>query len=130
MVSKVDRMSALLLAKSIIDRQEMLQMRGLLETYVSRLSRAEVFSLGELSDISGMSEYKIKQAIRPRFVIRARSGIYRRHIDHLIRMVGDTSFARIHTKSLVEDGATTSALARVTGLSESSLRRWAREEQE
>lgn len=128
MVSQVERMSALLLAKSIIDRREMLQMMGDLEMYISRLARAEIFTLGELAEISGLTEYHVKQAIYPRPAVRARSGVKRRHIDHLIRMVGNPSFARTHTRSLIGEGATTSGLARVTGLSESSLRRWAREE--
>ena len=84
-LSQVDRMSAVILAKTIANTHSMLE-------------------------------------------FRARSGVKSRHLDHLIRMVGSQSFAKLHTKSLIDDGATFSALSRVTGISESSLRRYAREE--
>lgn len=128
MSSELDRMSAIMLAKSIVDRSLVLAMRGELGSYVDRLARFKLFSVGELSEISGLSEYQVRRATDSNCLVRARSGISPRHLDHAMRMVGDAKFSRLHIKSLVDDGATESALARVTGQSERSLRRWAREE--
>ena len=128
MLSNVDRMSAILLAKSIVDRRTVLALSGGIAGYIDRLSQFKMFSVGEIADISGLSEYQVRRASAPDVHIRAKSGISPRHLDHALRMVGNAEFSRLHVKSLLEDGATVAALARVTGQPERSLRRWAREE--
>lgn len=127
-LSQVDRMSAVILAKTIANTHSLLDMKGDLAAYIRRLYKYRLFTVGEISEIAGVSEYMVHQAIYGEEEFRARSGVKPRHLDHLIRMVGSHSFARLHTKSLIDDGATFSALSRVTGISESSLRRYAREE--
>ena len=127
-LSQVDRMSAVILAKTIANTHSLLDMKGDLAAYIRRLYKYRLFTVGEISEIAGVSEYRVHQAIYGEEEFRARSGVKSRHLDHLIRMVGSQSFAKLHTKSLIDDGATFSALSRVTGISESSLRRYAREE--
>ncbi len=124
----IDRMNAIILAKSIQDRGVVLALQGGLGPYVARLASYRIFAMGELQDISGLSEYQIRRAVAPDTVIKARSGVSSRHLDHLLRMVDDKNFTKLHIKHLLEDGATIAAVARITGRSENSLRRWAREE--
>lgn len=126
--SQVNRISGVILARTIANTHEILEMKGDLNTYVRRLHNYKLFTVSELAEISGISEYLVRQAIRGEEEFRARSGVAVRHLDHLIRMVGSHDFAKKHTKALVKDGATIAALSRVSGISESSLRRWAREE--
>lgn len=123
--SQVDRMSAVILAKTITTTHALLDMKGDLTGYIRRLYKYRIFTVAEISDIAKISEYRVRQAISGEEEFRARSGVKARHLDHLIRMIGSTEFAKLHTKALVEDGATIAAISRVSGISESSLRRWA-----
>lgn len=123
-------MSAVILAKTIWDRRSFLQMRGEIDSYVGRLAGYRLFSVGEMALIAEISEYRVRKSANPATMLRAKSGVQPRHLDHLLRMIEDPTFSKIHVKSLVNDGATLAALARVTGQPETSLRRWAREEQE
>lgn len=123
-ISQLDRVSGIMLARTIASTNEILELKGDLPAYVRRLHSYKLFTVGELSEISGMSEHKVRQCLRGTEQFRARSGIKPRHLDHLIRMVGSHDFARLHIKSLVKDGATIAGLARVSGISESTLRRW------
>lgn len=122
--SEIDRMNAIILAKTISDRKDLLSIKGELETYTARLASYQMFSVGELSEISGLSEYQIRRSVSPARLISARSGVNPRHLDHLLRMIGDASFSKIHIKHLIDDGATFSAVSHITGMAESSLRRW------
>ena len=126
--SQIDRMSAVILAKTIANNSMMLDSKGELADYVRRLYRYKLFTVSEIAEISDISEYKVRQALVGEPEFRARSGVYSRHLDHLIRMIGSHDFAKLHVKALVEDNATISGLSRVSGISESNLRRWVREE--
>ena len=117
-------MSAILLAKSIVDRRDLLDLRGELGPYVARLANTRVFSVGEMADFSGMSAYQVRSHVAKDVLTPARSGIRKNHLDFVLRMVDNPGFAKIYAKRLLKDGATVSALARVTGHSERSLRRW------
>lgn len=127
-LSQVDRMSALILAKTISTSNVLLDVMGELPGYLRRLHSYKLFTVIEIGDIANRSEYAVRKAITGEEEFRARTGIKARHLDHLIRMVGSPAFAKLHTKSLIADGATIAGLARVSGLSETSLRRWAEEE--
>ena len=124
--SPVDRMSAIILAKSIVNRREVLALRGEIETYVNRLASYRLFSVGELAEIADLSEYRVRKSCPSDTLLRARSGVAPRHLESLLRMVDNPTFSRTHARRLVEDGATPAAMARITGHPESSLRRWAR----
>lgn len=129
LLSPVDRMSAVILAKTIATNHSLLDMKGDLQGYTRRLYKYKLFTVSEISEISGVSEYIVRKAIAGEEEFRAKAGVKPRHLDHLIRMIGSPAFAKLHVKFLVEDGATISALSRVTGLAESSLHRWLREGQ-
>lgn len=121
-------MSAVILAQSIYDRREVLRLNGDLHREVGRLVSLRLFSVGEISEISGLSEYLVRKTTPPEDLLRAKSGVKPGHLEFLLRMIGNPSFAKRHTPRLIKDGATLAALSRVTGLPESSLRRWTREE--
>lgn len=127
-LSQLDRMSAIMLAKTIATGSEMLAIKGEIGSYLRRLHRYKLFTVTELAEIAELSEYKVKQYIIGEEQFVARTGVRVRHLDHLLRMVGSRKFAKIHVKALIEDGATIAGLSRVSGISESSLRRWAEEE--
>lgn len=127
-LSPVDRMSAVILAKTIATTHTLLDMKGELQGYVRRLYKYGIFTVAEIGEMANVSEYIIRKAIAGEEEFRAKAGVKPRHLDHLIRMIGSPAFAKLHVRSLLDDGATISALVRVTGISESSLRRWAREE--
>lgn len=127
-LSPVDRMSAVILAKTIATTHTLLDMKGELQGYVRRLYKYGLFTVAEIGEMANVSEYIIRKAIAGEEEFRAKAGIKPRHLDHLIRMIGSPAFAKLHVRSLLDDGASISALVRVTGISESSLRRWAREE--
>jgi len=121
-------MNAVILAMSLYEKREILKLSGEAGHSVLRLAQYRLFSVGELAEISGLSEYRVRKSANPDVLIRARTGVYPRHLQHLLRMIGNRDFAKIHTKALVKDGATIAALSRVTGHAENSLRRWAEEE--
>lgn len=127
-LSPVDRMTAVILAKTIVSTRTLLDMKGELTGYIRRLYKYRLFTVGEISEFAGVSDYIVRKAIAGEDEFRAKSGIKPGHLDHIIRMIGSHVFARLHTKALINDGATIASLSRVTGISESSLRRWAREE--
>ena len=124
MYSSIDRMNGILLAKSIYDKRQILDVRGDLDRYISRLSDFNLFSSGEIAKIADVTEYRVKAAVHPASVLKARSGVEPRHLDHLLRMVTDKIFAQKQIEALVNDGATISAVSRVTGLSARTLKRW------
>ena len=126
-LSPVDRMSAVILAKTIATTHTLLDMKGELQGYVRRLYKYGIFTVAEIGEMANVSEYIIRKAIAGEEEFRAKAGVKPRHLDHLIRMIGSPAFAKLHVRSLLDDGATISALVRVTGISESSLRRWSRE---
>lgn len=126
--SQVDRMSAVILAKTIASTRLLLDMKGDIGAYVRRLYKYRIFTVAEIAEISGLSEYKVRQAIAGEEEFRAKTGVKARHLDHLVRMIGSPAFAKLHVKSLINDGATFAGLARVSGIAESSLRRWAGKE--
>lgn len=126
-LSPVDRMSAVILAKTIATTHTLLDMKGELQGYVRRLYKYGLFTVAEIGEMANVSEYIIRKAIAGEEEFRAKAGVKPRHLDHLIRMIGSPAFAKLHVRSLLDDGATISALVRVTGISESSLRRWSRE---
>ena len=128
MSSSLDRMNAIILAKSLYERREYLALNGEIHESLVRLASYRLFSVGELAEITNLSEYRVRKSTGPDVLIRAKSGIEPRHLDDLLRMIDNRAFAKLHTKRLVEGGATIAALSRVTGLNESSLRRWAGEE--
>ena len=130
MSSSLDRMNAVILAKSLYDRRDYLVASGEMHENLLRLAGYRLFSVGELASFTDMSEYRVRKSVGPEALLRAKSGVQPRHLDFLLRMIDNRTFARIHTKRLVGDGATVAALSRVTGLPESSLRRWAEEEEE
>lgn len=127
-LSPVDRMSAVILAKTIASTRTLLDMKGELPGYIRRLYKYRLFTVAEICELADVSEYIVRKAIAGEEEFRAKSGIKPRHLDHIIRMIGSHAFAKLHIKSLLKDGATIASLSRVTGISESSLRRWAREE--
>lgn len=117
-------MSALLLAQTIASSRKLLDLRGELQAYVRRLNKYQIFTVRELGEIADISEYKVRRAIADDRELNARTGISTRHLDHAVRMISSQTFTKQHIKSLIEDGAKFSALARVTGISERSLRYW------
>jgi hypothetical protein len=125
-LSDLERMSALMLAQSIHRTHQLLDIKGELGVYIYRLNRYQIFSIGEIADFAKLSEYKVRQAIPQESAVIARSGVHARHLDHLIRMVGDPKFAKIHLKTLLEDGAKINALSRITGIPLSTLNNWKR----
>ena len=125
-LSPVDRMSAVILAKTIASTRTLLDMKGDLPAYIRRLYRYKMFTVSEICDFANVSEYKVRKAIEGEEEFTAKAGIQIRHLDHLIRMIGSPAFAKLHIKSLIEDGATIASISRVTGISETSLRRWAK----
>lgn len=127
-ISPVDRMSAVILAKSIVSTRALLEMKNELPAYVRRLYKYRMFTVSEICDFSGMTEYAVRKAIAGEPEFRAKPGIKSSHLDHIVRMVGSNQFAKLHTKSLIKDGATIASLSRVTGISETTLRRYEREE--
>lgn len=126
-LSPVDRMSAAMLAKTITTNCTLLDMKGELPAYIRRLYRYGLFTVKEIAEFSNSSEYTVRKAISGEVPNRSKSGIQTRHLDHIIRMIASPHFAKQHIRSLLDDGATIGSLARVTGHSESSLRRWAKE---
>lgn len=124
----VERMSAILLAKAIAANSAVLDVKGELPGCLRRLYEYGIFTVSEISDIANVSEYQVRQAISGKDEVKGRGGVGARHLDHIVRMVGDPEFAKKHTRFLVKDGATTSALARVTGLPRSSIGRWAHDD--
>lgn len=128
LLSPVDRMSAVILAKTIASSHTLLDIKGELQGYIRRLYKYGLFTVAEIGDIANVSEYVVRKAIAGEEEFRAKAGVKPRHLDHLIRMIGTPAFARLHVKSLLNDGATISALSRVTGIPKTSLNRWAREE--
>lgn len=127
-LSPVDRMSAVILAKTIASTRTLLDMKGELTGYIRRLYKYRLFTVSEICELAGVTEYAVRKAIAGEEEFRAKSGIKPSHLDHIIRMIGSPTFAKLHIKTLLKDGATIASLSRVTGISESSLRRWAREE--
>lgn len=127
-LSDVDRVSAIILAKSIVSNRALLDMRNETDGYVRRLYKYGIFTASEIAEFAGLTEYGIRHAISGLGEFRAKSGVSAKHLDHLVRMVGAPDFAKLHTRLLVESGATYAALARVTGLPESSLRRWGKKD--
>lgn len=127
-ISPVDRMSAVILAKTIASTRTLLDMKGELTGYIRRLYKYRLFTVSEICELAGVTEYAVRKAIAGEEEFRAKSGIKPSHLDHIIRMIGSPTFAKLHIKTLLKDGATIASLSRVTGISESSLRRWAREE--
>lgn len=125
-LSPVDRMSAVILARTIATNNTLLDIKQELAAYIRRLYSYRMFTVSELSDIANVSEYKVRQAITGEEEFTAKSGIQVRHLDHLIRMIGSHDFAKLHIKSLLEDGATIASIHRVTDIPESSLRRWSK----
>lgn len=128
LLSPVDRMSAVILAKTIASTNTLLDMKGELPHYIRRLYRYRLFTVSEICDIANVSEYKVRTAIAGEEEFSARAGIKVRHLDHLIRMIGSPAFAKLHIKSLIDDGGTIASISRVTDIPESSLRRWANKE--
>lgn len=126
----VERMSAIILAKSIVDRREVLTLRGGISAYLAQLSEYGLFTVGEMAEFANVSEYQVRKASESGTLLRAKSGVHTRHLDFLLRMVDNNKFSRIHTKGLVDDGATVQALSRVTGHAVSSLKRWSKEERD
>ena len=125
-LSPVDRMSAVILAKTIASNHTLLDMKGDLPAYIRRLYKYRMFTVAEICDFANVSEYKVRKAIEGEEEFSAKAGIQIRHLDHLIRMIGSPAFAKLHIKSLLEDGATIASIARVADIPESSLRRWAK----
>lgn len=123
-LTQTDRMSALMLALSINNRHEALDLSGELPDYVHRLNTAQIFSVGEIAEIARVSEYQVRKMIPPSSPLKARSSIKPQHLQHLIRMVGDPAFSQLHVQSLIDTGATVEALSRVTGFSPTTIRRW------
>lgn len=128
LLSQVDRMSALILAKSIYTNNMMLSIRGELESRIVRLSDYHMFSMGELADFSHTSIYKVKKIIPANNHTTYRSGVLGRHLDDLIRMVADAKFGRRHIDRLLEEGATPDAIARIIGVPPRTVRGWRGEE--
>lgn len=126
-LSNIERVTAIMLALTIVRQREFLELTNGMGKEVIRLNDYGLFTVSELSEIANISRYRVSTLLKDKQVVRARSGIKFNHLDHLVRMVGPNKFARRHIKSLVEEGSTFSAIARVTGVSESSLRRWAKE---
>lgn len=127
-ISPVDRMSAVILAKTIASTRTLLDLKGELPGYIRRLYKYRLFTVNEICELASVSEYTVRKAIAGEEEFRAKSGIKPSHLDHIIRMISSNAFAKLHIKSLLKDGATIASLARVTGISETSLRRWAKEE--
>ena len=125
-LSPVERMSAVILAKTIASNHTLLDMKGDLPAYIRRLYKYRMFTVAEICDFAKVSEYKVRKAIEGEEEFSAKAGIQIRHLDHLIRMIGSPAFAKLHIKSLLEDGATIASIARVADIPESSLRRWAK----
>ena len=126
-LTKLERMSAVMLAKTIATSRAMLDIKDESSGYVRRLYKYGIFTVQEVAEIAEMSEYKVRQAISGEEELRAKSGVYTKHLDHVLRMIDSHSFGRKHIKSLVDEGATIGAVSRVTGIPESTLRRWVRE---
>lgn len=125
-LSPVDRMSAVMLAKTIASTHMLLDMKGDLPAYIRRLYKYRMFTVAEICDFANTTEYKVRKAIAGEEDFTARAGVQIKHLDHLLRMIGSPAFTKLHIKSLLEDGATIASMARVTGISETSLRRWAK----
>lgn len=128
-LSQVDRMSAVVLAKTIASSRAVLDIKGELPNYVRRLHKYKMFSIMEICDIAKLSEYKVRKAIQGMPEFKAKAGIKPSHLDHLLRMIGSPEFTKLHINHLIKDGATFAGIARVTGTSETTLRRWAEREE-
>lgn len=126
-LNQVDRLTAVMLAHNIYYNRTLLELSGELNSSIKRLYKYKLFTIGEISEFANVSEYLIKRMVRGEEGLRARSGIYGRHLDHIVRMIDSPAFTKKHIKSLIKSGATFAALARVSGISESSLRRWEEE---
>src|SRR5690606_7687057 len=111
-LSPVDRMSAVILAKTIANTHTLLDMKGELSAYIRRLYSYRMFTVAEICEIADVSEYVVRKAIAGEPEFRARSGIKPSHLDHIIRMIGSHTFARLHTKALLKDGAKIASLSR------------------
>lgn len=125
-LSQLDRVNIVMLAKTIYTSSSLLQATEDINTYLKRLNRYQLFTVGELAELSNCTPYKVRQALDGDKELRARSGIKPRHLDHIIRMIGSDDFTKKHIKSLIKDGATFASLSRVIGIPESNLRRWER----
>lgn len=129
LLSQVDRMSAVILAKTIASSRAVLDMRDELTHSIKRLYQYKMFSVGEICDIAKMSEYKVRKILQGEEEFTARTGVKPSHLDHLLRMIGSPEFTKLHINHLIKDGATFAGIARVTGTSETTLRRWAEREE-
>lgn len=127
-LTQLDRMSAVMLAKTIASNRSILDLKDELYPYVRRLYRMKIFSQGEIAEFAQLSKYRMNRALAGEEEFIAKTGVATRHLDHLIRMIGTPEFAKLHIKSLIEDGATYAAIYRITDIPESTLRRWVREE--
>lgn len=129
-LSQTDRISALILAKNINNKAQLFDMRGDLGDYVRRLNETEMFSIGELAEISKLSEWKIRKLIPKESRIVSHSGVKPRHIDHLIRMIVSKDFARKHLPYLIKEDVPLGAISRITGISKRTLENWRRKYEE
>ena len=131
-LSQVDRLSALLLARTISNSHASMDFRGELDRNLRRLYSYKVFALSEIAEMSNLSVHQVKQRIRwsKDDEFSPRGGVAVRHLDHLTLMVADKEFAKNNFIALEEDGASRSALARVLGVSHRTLTRWAEEQEE
>lgn len=126
-LSPADRMTAIILAKTMASNRAVQELKKETAGYIRRLYKYRMFTVGEIAEFAGASEYAVRQAISGEEEFRARSGVHTRHLDHLIRMVDSPQFAKKHIKLLIDDKAKFSAIARVTGISERRLRYWYKE---
>lgn len=62
-LSPVDRMSAVILAKTIASTRTLLDMKGELTGYIRRLYKYRLFTVSEICELAGVSEYTVRKAI-------------------------------------------------------------------
>lgn len=120
----IDRMNCVLLARTIAQDRVMLEVREELTEYIRRLNEYKVFTVNEIANFTKLTSYRVRKLIQGQEEVRARSGVEAKHLDHIVWMISSPDFSKQHIKSLYDEGATLAAVARVTGHSETTLRRW------
>ena len=126
-LSPVDRMSAIMLAQTIHNNCTMLDIKGDLPNYLRRLNSYGIFTVEELVAMSRLSEKEVRKILKEQTTVPARTFFSPSHLDHAVQMTASKSFAQKHVKSVANTGTDPRAIARVTGYTERSVRRWIEE---
>lgn len=127
-LTKVERMSAVMLARTVASNAALYEVTNELGKYIQKLNSYGIYTVAEISEFTEISEYRVRKYLLGAEEIRAKSGVLTRHLDHYLRMIGAPDFTKKHLPTLLSDGVGISTIARITGHSQTTLRRWVREE--